>query len=563
MFYAECLRAGGDYLSRLNDDEKVMVIIGRPYNSVDPGANLNVQKKLLDLGVPALPLDMLSLAGVPDDDDLKEMYWGYGQKILRAAKIIRSHPNLFAIYITNFGCGPDSFITHFFKKIMEGKPFLQLEIDEHSGDAGIITRLEAFFDSIKNAKRDEPVKEKGAPVFYVGKKARKIYVPYMSDHSVPFVGAFRASGADAEVMEESDEKTVQLGRKFTIGKECYPCILTTGDMLRTVRKEGFDPAASAFFMPSGRGPCRFGQYHRLHRLVLDEQGFQNVPIYAPNQDEKLYQELNIVGGKFSRLGWRAIVSTDLLLKMLHGVRPYEEVPGKTEQVYREMLSAVSEAIESGRDGIFDVLEHSVKRFLSIPVTEKRKPIVGIVGEIYIRSNRFSNDDLIRKVEEFGGEAWLSPITEWINYVNYMGKKRSTQKRSLSSLLTMVLTDHIQRKDEHRMEEIFSEYLRYGREPLIRHVINEASPYIDESFEGEAILSVGKSIDFIRKGASGIINAMPFTCMPGTISSAVMKLIQNKYGVPVLNIAYDGQGLTNITTRLEAFMHQVKEHQGRP
>ena len=127
---------------------------------MDPGANLNVHKKLLDLGVPAIPLDMLPLDSVPDDDDLKDMYWGYGQKILRAAKIIRSHPNLFAIYITNFGCGPDSFITHFFKKIMEGKPFLQLEIDEHSGDAGIITRLEAFFDSIKNARQDEVAKEK-------------------------------------------------------------------------------------------------------------------------------------------------------------------------------------------------------------------------------------------------------------------------------------------------------------------------------------------------------------------------------------------------------------------
>jgi predicted CoA-substrate-specific enzyme activase len=562
-FYDACLRTGSDFLSRIASDEKVMVVIGRPYNSVDPGANLNVHKKLLDLGVPAIPLDMLSLAGVPDDEDLKEMYWGYGQKILRAAKIIRSHPNLFAIYITNFGCGPDSFITHFFKKIMEGKPFLQLEIDEHSGDAGIITRLEAFFDSIKNARREEAAKEKAAPVFYVAKKARKIYIPYMSDHSIPFVSAFRASGAEAEVIEESDEETVQLGRKFTIGKECYPCILTTGDMLKTVRKEGFDPAASAFFMPSGRGPCRFGQYHRLHRMVLDEQGFENVPIYAPNQDEKLYQELNIVGGKFSRLGWRAIVSTDLLLKMLYGVRPYEEVPGQTELVYKEMLSAVANAIESGKDGIFDVLEHAVKRFISIPRAETPKPIVGIVGEIYIRSNRFSNDNLIRKVEEFGGEAWLSPITEWINYVNYMGKKRSAQKRSLPSLLTMVLTDHIQRKDEHHMEEIFSEYLRYGREPLIRHVINEASPYIDESFEGEAILSVGKSIDFIRKGASGIINAMPFTCMPGTISSALMKLIQNKYDVPVLNIAYDGQGLTNITTRLEAFMHQVKEHSKKP
>jgi predicted CoA-substrate-specific enzyme activase len=562
-FYSQCLREGSDFLSKIKGDDKVMVLVGRPYNSVDPGANLNVHKKLIDLGVPTIPLDMLPLDGLPDDDDLKDMYWGYGQKILRAAKIIRSHPNLFAIYITNFGCGPDSVITHFFKKIMEGKPFLQLEIDEHSGDAGIITRLEAFFDSIKNAKQEEVTKERAATASFGGRKARKIYIPYMSDHSVPFASAFRACGVEAEVMNESDEKTVQLGRKSTIGKECYPYILTTGDMLKTANMKEFEPGSSAFFMPSGGGPCRFGQYHRMHRLVLDEHGFDNVPIYAPNQDEKLYKELDIVGGRFSRLGWRSIVSTDMLVKMLHGIRPYETVPGQADEVYREMLLAVSKAIESGRNGIFDVLEHAVKRFVSIPVDRNEKPVVGIVGEIYIRSNRFSNDDLVRKVEQFGGEAWLAPIAEWINYVNYMGKKRSARKKSLSNLLSLVLTDHIQRKDEHRMEEVFADYLKYGQEPQIKQVIHQARPYIHESFEGEAILSVGKSIDFIHKGASGIINAMPFTCMPGTISSAIMKLLQKKYGVPVLNLAYDGQGLTNTTTRLEAFMHQVKEHAKKP
>ncbi len=257
LFYGECLGAGADFLSAIKSDEKVMVVIGRPYNAMDPGANLNVHKKLFDLGVPAIPLDMLPLSSVPDDDDLTDMYWAYGQKILRAAKIVRSHPNLFAIYITNFGCGPDSFITHFFKKIMEGKPFLQLEIDEHSADAGAITRLEAFFDSIKNARPDLAAKEKAAPVFYVGKKARKIYIPYMSDHSIPFVGAFRASGAEAEVMDESDEQTVQLGRKFTIGKECYPCILTTGDMLKTARKEGFEPDGERLLYAIRPGPLPF------------------------------------------------------------------------------------------------------------------------------------------------------------------------------------------------------------------------------------------------------------------------------------------------------------------
>ena len=130
-----------------------MVIIGRPYNSADAGANLNIHKKLINLGVYPIPMDMLPLDEESGEEgDLENMYWGYGQKILRAARFIKSRKNFYAIYLTSFGCGPDSFIAHFFKKVMGDKPYLQLEIDEHSADAGMITRLEAFIDSIKNAK---------------------------------------------------------------------------------------------------------------------------------------------------------------------------------------------------------------------------------------------------------------------------------------------------------------------------------------------------------------------------------------------------------------------------
>ena len=109
-----------------------------------------------------------------------------------------------------------------------------------------------------------------------------------------------------------------------------------------------------------------------------------------------------------------------------------------------------------------------------------------------------------------------------------------------------------------LEEIFKPYLKYGKEPHVKDILEKASPYIHESFEGEAILSVGKSIDFAHKGVSGIVNAMPFTCMPGTISGAIMRLVQKNHNVPVMNVAYDGQGATNVLTRLEAFMYQVKD-----
>jgi predicted CoA-substrate-specific enzyme activase len=559
-FYGRCLDEGIKSLSAMGKHEKVMVIIGRPYNSADPGANLNIHKKLMDLGVIPVPLDMLPIMdGAEKDEDLKDMYWGYGQKILRAAKFVKERDNFYGIYITNFGCGPDSFIMHFFKKIMKGKPFLQLEIDEHSADAGVITRLEAFLDSIKNAKHEPKTVKKVVSKFEVNGKKRKVYIPYMSDHSFALSSAFRACGVETDVMDESGEEAARLGRKITSGKECYPCILTTGDMLKAVSKPSFDPEKSAFFMPTGGGPCRFGQYHRFHRMVLDEMGYEEVPIYAPNQDHRLYDELDIIGSKFKRLAWRAIVATDLIMKMLNEIRPYEETKGSADKVYNDTLFLISKSIEEGGKEIFEVLENSIDNFLNIRRVITERPLVGIVGEIYIRSNRFSNNDLVRRVEEFGGIAWLASIAEWITYVNYINKKKSLKRGSIPNMMNFLITGYLQGKDEHRIEKIFAKELRYGKEPKMEDIIKKASPYVHVSFEGEAILSVGKAVDFIHRGVSGIINAMPFTCMPGTVSSAIMKLIQKRYDVPIINIAYDGQGVTNITTRLEAFMYQVKEH----
>ena len=157
-----------------------------------------------------------------------------------------------------------------------------------------------------------------------------------------------------------------------------------------------------------------------------------MPIYAPNQDDRLYHELDIMGGRFTRLGWRAIVATDFLIKMLHQTRPYERNPGKRTGCTQQQLSRIEAAIEKGGDAVFRGARATrSEAFLAIPRTGEQKPVVGIVGEIYIRSNRFGNNDLVRKVEEFGGEAWLAPITEWITYVNYTGKKKSLDQRGLS------------------------------------------------------------------------------------------------------------------------------------
>jgi len=561
LFYQSMLNRGKEVLDQVGPNDKVMVIVGRPYNSCDSGVNLEIPKKLRDLGVLPIPMDFLPLESVAPTEEIQEMYWRYGQRILAAGKIIKEDPKLYAVYITNFGCGPDSFISHFFRDLSKGKPYLQLEIDEHSADAGAITRCEAFLDSLKNVetKKVLPVKKERART----DRTKKIYIPYMCDHSFPVAAAFRACGVEADVFPESDEETLSWGRKLTSGKECYPCILTTGDMVKLVKDPHFDHARAAFFMPSGTGPCRFGQYHRFHRVVLDDLGFQHVPIYSPNQDETLYNDLGIMGSQFTRLGWQGIVAVDLLTKKLLETRPYEKEKGKTDLVYQDALREVCQAILDG-DDLEESLRKSIEAFGRIGVNGVgTKPLIGIVGEIFVRLNRFANENVIRKIEQFGGEAWIAPLTEWILYINTIAKKRSLKKKSFSNLLKVFLTDYYQKKDEHHLEKIFRGHLRNFGEPPTRSIFSNSKPYLDASFEGEAILSVGKTIDFAKRGASGVVNIMPFTCMPGTIVSTLLKRYREENSnIPILNMTYDGQEQTNTLTRLEAFMYQAKEFQNR-
>ena len=560
-FYQSLLNRGKEVLERVEPNEKVMVIVGRPYNSCDSGVNLEIPKKLRDLGILAIPMDYLPLDAVMPSEEIREMYWRYGQRILAAGKIIKEDPRLHAVYITNFGCGPDSFISHFFRDLSKGKPYLQLEIDEHSADAGAITRCEAFLDSLKNAKAERvlPISKEKPKT----DRTKKIFIPYMCDHSFAVAAAFEACGVEADVFPESDEETLYWGRKLTSGKECYPCILTTGDMVKLLKDPNFDHQRAAFFMPSGNGPCRFGQYHRFHRLVLDDLGFQHVPIYSPNQDETLYSDLGIMGSQFARLGWQGIVAVDLLMKKLFEIRPYEKQKGETDRVYQDSLRQICETIRRKGD-LEEVLRETIEGFNRVNVNGLgTKPLIGIVGEIYVRLNRFSNENVILKIEQFGGEAWIAPLTEWILYVNTIAKTRSLKKRSLSNLLKVFLTDYYQKKDEHHLEKLFKGDLRNFGEPKTSSIFRKAKPFLDPSFEGEAILSVGKTIDFAKRGASGIVNIMPFTCMPGTIVSTLLKRYQEENNnIPILNMAYDGQEQTNTLTRLEAFMYQAKAFQSR-
>ena len=563
-YYQRLADRGREILDSLAPDERLMVLVGRPYNAFDPGMNLNLHRKLRQLGVLAIPMDFLPVDEAEDLSEIKPMYWRFGQKILGAAELIRNDPRLFGVYITNFGCGPDSFIQHFFKEKMLGKPFLEIEIDEHSADVGAITRLEAFLDSLKNVTVPEVAGPPAAHRVRVKQaNKRKIFLPPMTDHALALVAAFEACGAEAESLPESDEETLEMGRRLTSGKECYPLILTTGDLAKMVRRPDFIPEKSAFFMPSGDGPCRFGQYHRYHRLILDELGYQEVPVFAPDQSAAMYEEIGMVGEDFDRVAWRGIVAIDLLEKKLLETRAYERQQGSADDVYRHFLHKVHETLRD-RGDLDRVLQEARDTFNDVSLNGRGdKPIVGVVGEIYVRSNRFSNENTVRHIEALGAEAWLPPISEWLLYVNFTSKRQARTFRRYRHLLQILIKEWVQKKDEHHLMHLFEGSIRNLHEPAISETLALAQGYLHDSFEGEAILSIGKSRDFVQKGVSGLVNIMPFTCMPGTVVNSLFNRFREEHdNIPFLALAYDGQEQTHTLTRLEAFMYQVRQFQKR-
>jgi predicted nucleotide-binding protein (sugar kinase/HSP70/actin superfamily) len=549
-----------------------MVVVARPYNGFDPGLNLRLNQKLRDLGILGMPMDFLPL-DLKHDEPLSH-YWRYGQKITAVATVIAADERLEGLYISNFGCGPDSFILHFFKHIMGKKPFLEIEIDEHSSDVGAVTRLEAFLDSLAARKaRTASEQPKGLRIYPLKpikvirgpRPGQTIYIPPMCDHTKSMAAAFRAAGITAEALPESDQTTIELGRAQTSGKECYPLILCVGDFIKLTKRPGFDPTKSVLFMPSSNGPCRFGQYSRYISLIMRRLGFDDLEVLSIDQTGGMYDALDQAGSTksgahLSKAIWRALISVDMLQKALFHTRPRETSAGATDLIYIDALDELVTLIENDNYGAMARFhERAREMFSSIRSKDTNTiPKVGLVGEIYVRHNRFANEDIIRRLEALGAEIETPPLSEWIFYTGHVNSMRANRQGQWRKRIAAVLTGLVQNHELKKVAKSWKGFFPHGTaEPPINSTISLGERFVDRSFQGEAILSLGKGLEFFERGARGLVNIMPFTCMPGMVVGALTNHLRSEAsGMPAINLAYDGQSQTNTQARLEAFMYQV-------
>ncbi|HMD83817.1 MAG TPA: hypothetical protein VKO18_03845 [Terriglobia bacterium] len=382
-------------------------------------------------------------------------------------------------------------------------------------------------------------------------RGKTVYIPIMGEgSSEAFAAAFRWLGVNAQPTPPSDERTRELGAKYTNGDECYPAKVTVGDFLRVIEQPGFDRERASFFMPTADGPCRFGQYAPFLRKILNEAGYDRVQVLSPTSLNG-YEDLGEIATPFLRMAWRALVCADTMHRALLKTRPYETTPGAADRAYQESLQDVCTTIENScadagcqLRSLVEAMTRCRDRFRRVPALyDPEIPLIGVVGEIFCRLNTFSNEDLIRKLEGYGAECCLSHLGEWVSYTNAEAERKlRLVGRNISwEMAKTFIRTHIQHSDEEALIAPFEEDFVGYEEPPIEEILDLAWPYLPTGGAlGEMVLSVGKAAYLAKHGADGIIDISPFTCMNGIVSEAIYPKLSKAYGgIPIRNFYFDG------------------------
>jgi len=385
-----------------------------------------------------------------------------------------------------------------------------------------------------------------------------------------FAAGFRALGVDADITPPSDHRTRELGARYTSGDECYPAKVTVGDFMRVLETPGTDASKTVFFMPTADGPCRFGQYAPYLRNILDSSPYREAAVLSPSSRNG-YEDLGNLARPFVRTSWRMLLAADILQKMLLKTRPHEIEKGQTDAVNEQCLDDLCDAAEHAPihppvqlRALRDALVRGRDRFRAIRILrDPSTPRIGVVGEIFCRLHTFSNDDLVRRIEEFGAETWLSDITEWVWYTiaEHFRKLELRGRRFSLEAAGAWIRKYVQHHDEQVLLEPFKEDFAGWEEPDVREVLELARPYLPpEGSLGEMVLNVGKAVYLARKGCDGIIDISPFTCMNGIVCEAIYPKVSRELGgIPIRTFYFDGMQ-ADLERDLGVYMELARTYQ---
>ncbi|MDR2602331.1 MAG: acyl-CoA dehydratase activase [Spirochaetaceae bacterium] len=588
--YLEACKKMG--LEALEDARKanrpVIAILGRPYNAFTPEANMGIPRKFTTRGYSIVPFDILPFE---ESKIFPNMYWYYGQQDVKSANFIKNEDNIYVTYITNFSCAPDSFILHYIKWAMGQKPFLVLELDSHSADAGVDTRVEAFLDIIDgyrykkleieaerytNGLRFEQStltvhNDKTGEVMQIrGNKRIKILLSNMGAISTELIGAaLRSLNINAEALPVATIKTVQIARAHASGKECVPSHLVLGGALQYFESSAYrKDEIYMLFVPITTGPCRTGQYFVYYENLFRDLRMENVLVFTLSADNS-YTELD---ANFSKEMWKNMVYADYLKDIQTALKACAADPVSAIKTYDASWRKMIPALEKDPGSGLKELKRIAEEVRKIPLKRKLSdiPRVLIVGEIYVRRDDFAVGELINLMGERGIMAKVAGIAEWIHYLDFVReyslKKliKLKKKGAYWDLQKLKIEMWWKHSIEKKTLAILKSTELIPETPHDMHKIMEYTQkhFVNLELNSEIAVSSGSAAAAMDHGYSGIVNISPFACLIGRVIEGLFSPWARERNYPVLSVEIDGNLLPpNIINKLNIFMVNVLRFRG--
>jgi predicted CoA-substrate-specific enzyme activase len=553
-------QAGRNALEELEADPGAfgVVVFGRSYNAFVSEAHMGIPQKFATRGIRVIPIDMLSF----DDEPVHEqMYWSAGQAILKAASFVERHPQLFGCYITNFSCGPDSFLLGFFRDIMGGKPSLTLELDSHVADAGLETRIEAFLDIVKawrelkrELKTDKPIApvsrlrafapsrfdyrnqrvidSRGKAHSFFDPRVHLVFPSMGRFNSEALSASFRGIGVHCSCLPPSDEKVLECGKGHTICKECLPLQLVTGSLLKYLEGRTQGDELLLYAMPTTSGPCRFGQYAPFIEGLVQKLRIPDVALFSLSC-ENSYSDFQ--GSSFTKKAWPAVVLADVMHDVYSMLLACAADRSKAMETFWQVWSSILALIERGcetRD-VKEVLGTAVARLTQVSLRRHpaETPLILLTGEIFVRHDDLSRQFIVERLADEGFAVKVSSAMEWIYYTDWCYANRMTADDiTFRQWLQLLLRQTVMGRQERYLKGLMRKSgLLHDRLEDVDRLIDRVRHLMNPQLAGEAILTVGASLTEVLEDYCGVIAIGPFGCMPNRIAEAILSREMNREG----------------------------------
>jgi len=570
-------KKGEEILSWMEKNHKRgIVLAGRPYHA-DPEINHGIPELITSYGLAVLTEDSVSHLGHPDRPLLVSDQWMYHSRLYAAASFVRTRDDLDLIQLNSFGCGLDAVTTDQVNDILtgSGKIYTCLKIDEVSNLGAARIRVRSLLSAIRvREKKGEQrtINPTSLNRVIFTEKMRKDYTilcPQMSPiHFELLQPAFRACGYNFEILDNDNRHSIDVGLKYVNNDACYPSLCVVGQIMDALLSGKYDLHKVAVVITQTGGGCRATNYIGFIRRALEKAGLEYIPVISINMSGlesnpgfQLNAELLI------RAAYGAIFG-DIFMRCVYRMRPYEKETGSVNALHRKWVKICQDFLSSKKlPGYFKfcrLCRQIIEEFDAVPVTDEKKPRVGIVGEILVKFAPMANNHLVELLESEGAEAVVPDLLDFMLYcfynqiykAEYLGTKKSSASTARLAIWAIGQV-------RGAAASAFKKSRHFAPPASIYDLVSYAEPIVSIGNQtGEGWFLTGEMVELIHQGVNNIVCTQPFGCLPNhVVGKGVIKELRRRYPESnVVAIDYDpGASEVNQLNRIKLMLSTAQKN----